>query len=540
VIIKASVPKASPVQANREQFLDALMNTPPISGNAISQLLVTANATTKGIDVSFSITDATGISSLSLLRAAVMDIKQATVLQTWTASAAKFTWSDTDSALQSTGQAYYWIRLEPKNTTGSESIVGPQYILLNPSLLPPVALSSISASHAAAVNGTVLVTVNVSAIPSGNSVKIYLTGYLGNPNPVAIASRTSSPLQFNLQATGETITIEAVAVSSGGAEASSGPTCSLTLNGAATATAKIQNVIVTQLATGNQVQWPSSIEAGVTGYDLYRGQRGGGFGAATLLIHLAASSVGEIIYLDTAGLTGDFEYFVVADAPSGNSPASDAANPLIIFSSSQIPGNIPANTTNTAFLDSVDAGSNATLRIYGGGGPGTSYTRKAGYGTITRPAGSITGLAYSTRYYVMFNVAASTYLSSTTYSDSLPDGYEWVGTMVTVASGGGGGGGGGGTGAAGTANTPGFGAVTSVTVTSGGYGYGSASVSFSGGGGSGAAGNVFCSGGQVVSVSMTSPGSGYASPPSVSFTSTSPYYGGGGNTNGGQRYVVIS
>jgi hypothetical protein len=181
--------------SQRMQWVDAQMSTPPIGSNVVSQFLCEPNATTQGVDVSFAITDMTGMASISLLRAAVLDIAQATVLQTWSASESAFTWSDTDKILQQTGQAYYWLKLEPVNTmNGQEEVVGPQFILLNPSLLPPQPATAISASHAAAVNGTVLVTCNVAGIPPGGSVKIYATGYLGNPSPVAMAQGTSSPI----------------------------------------------------------------------------------------------------------------------------------------------------------------------------------------------------------------------------------------------------------------------------------------------------------------------------------------------------------
>lgn len=438
-------PHADPIQATRNQWVDAQMSTPPINDNAVTQFLVLDNAATQGVDVSFRITNSNGVKSLSLLRAGVQDITQAIVLQTWTASESSFTWSDTDSLLQQLGQAFYWIKLEPVNAlNGKEVAVGPQFILLNPSLLPPVALADVSASHAAAVNGTVLVTCNVAGIDSadGDSVKIYVTGYLGNPSPVAVAQKASAPLQFTLEATGETITIKAIAVSSGGAQAASGPTCTLTLNGSATAPAKIEGLLVNQLSTGNQVQWPSSLEIGVTSYQLWRGQRGGGFGAATLLATVSASSAGTIIYLDTAGLTGDWEYYVIAVSGAGNSPASNAANPQVLYSSSQIPPNVPTNTNNNATVDSIDAGSNATARIYGPGGVGTSYTRYTGFGSLTRAAGTVTGLAYSTAYYIMFH--AGSFLATTTYINTLPDGYEWVGKLTTCAAGGGGGSSGGG------------------------------------------------------------------------------------------------
>jgi hypothetical protein len=510
------------------------MSTPAIGANCVSGFLCIPNPTSKGIDVSFRITDATGIRSLSLVRAAVMDIAQAIVLQTWTGSASAFTWSDTDAILQQTGGAYYWLKMEPLNVNGSEQIVGPQFILLNPSLLPPLAATGISASHAAAVNGTVLVTCNVAGIPAGGSVKIYVTGYEGNPSPVAVAQRTSSPIQFTLQATGETVTIKAVAVSAGGAEASSGPTCALTLTGSATVPAQPQGVSVAQLPTGNQVMWPASLEAGVTGYQLWRGQRGDAFSAATLLASPPASGAGTVIYLDTGGLAGDYQYFVIAVSAAGNSLPSPAANPIVLYSSSQIPTNVPANTTNSCVLDSIPVSGTATVRIYGSGGLGTSYTRVLGFGTVTRVPGSVTGLVFLTRYYIIYH--AGTYLASTTYSDTLPDGYEWVGTLTTCPS---------------TGNTPAtcnLNFITSgtsyhlstVDVGNLGYGYGTAAVVFAGGVGPMPTVIGVCDGGQVVSYIVKVAGNMTdISLLTVDVNVATPYQGGGAG-NGGARYVLSS
>jgi hypothetical protein len=531
-----TIARPDPVMSQRNMWIDQQMSTPAIGANCVSGFLCISNPTSKGIDVSFRITDATGIRSMSLVRAAVMDIAQAIVLQTWTASASAFTWSDTDAILQQTGAAYYWLKMEPLNSNGSEQVAGPQFILLNPSLLPPLAASGISASHAAAVNGTVLVTCNVAGIPAGGSVKVYVTGYEGNPSPVAVAQRTSSPIQFNLAATGETVTITAIAVSAGGAEASSGPTCTLTLTGGATVPAAPQGVTVAQLPTGNQVMWPASLEAGVTGYQLWRGQRGDAFGAASLLATPAASGAGTVIYLDTGGLAGDYQYFVVAVSAAGNSPPSSAANPIVLFSSSQIPPNVGANSSNTAVLDSIAAGSSATLRIYGPGGLGTSYTRQMGYGTPSRPSGSVTGLAYTTRYYVIYS--GGVYLASTNYADTLPDGYEYVGTLVTCPSGGGGG-----ATASATAATIAPYPIVSVLPVNQGYGYGTASATITGGGGTGASATPHCSGGQVVSYSLSNQGAGYVSPAGIVVTVTllTPYTGGGGTSgDGGARYVLSS
>lgn len=531
----------SPVERQRNQWVDAQMSTPAINANGVTQFEAVTNAVTSGVDVSFSIADATGMASITLLRSATMDPKQALVLQTWTASASAFTWSDTDTLLQQMGQAFYWLKLEPVNVTGDALTVGPQFILLNPSLLPPLPLAAISASHAAAANGAVLVTCNVSAIPGDDSVKIYISGYHGNAAFVAMAQRANTPLQFSLDATGETITLKAIAVSSGGAEAASGPTCTLALTGAATAAAQVQGVEVIQIAAGNQVQWPSSLEAGVTGYELWRGQRGDSFADASLLATAAATSAGTVIYLDTGGLSGDFQYFVIVDAASGNSPESAPANPQVLFSSALVPGNATANTTNTATLDSVDAGSSATARIYGPGGVGTSYSRNTGFGALTRPGGSVTGLAYLTVYYIIYEVATQSYAATTSYSDSLPDGYEWVGVLQTCPVGG--------PVTATCSFTTGTGPsgilfVESVTPNNLGYGYGTASVTVSGGTPSPptaqAQVQALCSGGRVTGYLLVQQGN-YSSVAGLTMTVNlvTPYTAGG-SAAGGARYVQSS
>jgi len=62
------------------------------------------------------------------------------------------------------------------------------------------------------------------------------------------------------------------------------------------------------------------------------------------------------------------------------------------------------------------------------------------------------------------------------------------------------------------------GIITSLIITSGGSGYSNPpTISFTGGDGSGGAGNVVVSNGIITSVSITSGGSGYSSPPTVSF-----------------------
>jgi hypothetical protein len=109
--------------------------------------------------------------------------------------------------------------------------------------------------------------------------------------------------------------------------------------------------------------------------------------------------------------------------------------------------NSPVNAIGMATVDSIDAGTSATVRIYGAAGVGTAWTRANGYGGAPSfPAGSITGLAYGTPYYVFWNGLA--YAAFTSPASGVADTLIFAGKVQTVVSGGGGGisGGGGPTG----------------------------------------------------------------------------------------------
>lgn len=422
--------------------VDRLRGAKPVSKLSVSNFSLTVNPATKGVDVSFSLVNTSGLDSITLLRNSSGDPATATVLQTWSASEAKFTWSDTDAKLQAMGEAYYWLNLKPSNVTDSVVQDGPEVIILNPTLTPPFPATGISASHGVAKNGIVTVTVNVAVVATGTfSAKIYASGYEGVSSFVALTQGANSPFQFKMNATGETITLKAISVSSGGAEATSGPTCVLTLNGSLTVPAKPLQLLITQIATGNQVTAVASKDEGLSSYQLWRNVSGGGFGGASNIATLTPGA-GLVQYLDTSGLTNLYEYYLVAVNSAGSSSPSDAATAFVVYSSAQVPPNVPTNATNTATVDSIDAGSNTTVRAYGTGGVGTGYTRITGYGTPSRPYGTITGQPYSTKLFVMWTGASHVVVTS--YSATLPDGWEFVGEVTTVAAGGGGGTSGGG------------------------------------------------------------------------------------------------
>jgi hypothetical protein len=103
--------------------------------------------------------------------------------------------------------------------------------------------------------------------------------------------------------------------------------------------------------------------------------------------------------------------------------------------------------TNNATADSIDAGASATIRIYGLGGVGSSYTRFDGQGNqITTAGASILGAAYTTQYAIVLNSLLThlAFPTATQYLQTIADAFFYIATITTVAAGGTGGSSGGG------------------------------------------------------------------------------------------------
>lgn len=120
------------------------------------------------------------------------------------------------------------------------------------------------------------------------------------------------------------------------------------------------------------------------------------------------------------------------------------------------------NNSNNATVDSIDNGDGTdTIRVYGPGGVGSSFTIFDGQGNQTTvAAGTIGGAAQSTFYQIVWSASTGfrAFPNATQYVNSLLDKFFTIsGSLQTVAAGGGGGvtggggtsGGGGGTGGGG-------------------------------------------------------------------------------------------
>lgn len=427
--------------------VDAVAPQGPMGTNPIGLLTALPMSDVSGIRVTFELEESQSVAKIRLLRNTSLDSGSAVEVNSWAApfnDGDKFDFGDIDPAIKGL-QVSYWVELRNFNSDQT-LLVGPQTVNFNTDIAAPDQISEFDASHEAVAGSSVRVSVAFKPASSTRfgSVKIYISGYHGVAAFVGIAQNEVSPFAFNLDQTGENITLKAISVSPNGDEAGSGPTKALTLGVGATVPSAVMDPSAAELPTGVQISFSAGTEANITTYQIWRAARGAGFGAALNIGTVAPTGLNRYSFLDTNGLTGQFDWFVVVVNPAGSSAASDATNQSQINTSADLPPNSPLNTTNQATVDSVDAGASATIRVYGTGGVGSSWMRTTGFGTETYPGASLTGFGYSTTYYVMYDKKNAVYVVTTSAPATMPDNYVFAGKLTTVAAGGGGGTGGGG------------------------------------------------------------------------------------------------
>ena len=221
-----------------------------IPKNPVVTFTVKPLANSFGATIEFTLgPDLTGCAQINVMRNGINDLSSATCLQPYPLTAENangdFQFIDSDQALLA--DQFYWLQTIPlperaglaqsEIVTGDPIVSGPVNLAaLNANLLPPDAISDWSLSLGAGSNGIQLVCVNFAAPsdPNFGSCQIQATGYLGDTNEVIVAQGPTSPFNFTMIQTGETVTLQAFAVSQNGINATSGPTHTVTLNGTET------------------------------------------------------------------------------------------------------------------------------------------------------------------------------------------------------------------------------------------------------------------------------------------------------------------
>lgn len=197
--------------------------------------------------------------------------------------------------------------------------------------------------------------------------------------------------------------------------------------------------------------------------------------------------------------------------------------------------NLSLNQSNFATIDSVAAGAAATIRIYGSGGPGSSWARVVGTGSQTIPGGTVANIAYGANLYVAWDGAQ--YQAKPALTQTFPDGWIPVGKVSVIANG---------TGLV----LPTFkpivsgGAVIAIQIVSAGNGLTAApTLTITDSSGTGATAVCTVSAGSVNGASITNSGSGYSASPSIAASGgVATGAGGGGGpqgNNGGRLYADV-
>jgi hypothetical protein len=206
-----------------------------------------------------------------------------------------------------------------------------------------------------------------------------------------------------------------------------------------------------------------------------------------------------------------------------------------LLSSAAAASNLSLNQSNYATVDSVANGSTATVRVYGSGGVGTSWTSILGNGSKVIPSGTILNVAYAANGYVVWD--GQKYQLKPQLAQTFPDNWMPVGKVSVIA------------------NASGLvlpvihavvtgGAIVAYQIINAGNGLTAAPVlSITDSSGSGATATAVVSAGAVTQVTPGSAGSGYSSSPTVTATGgvSGGAAGGGGATgnNGGRLYANV-
>ena len=103
-----------------------------------------------------------------------------------------------------------------------------------------------------------------------------------------------------------------------------------------------------------------------------------------------------------------------------------------LVSSAATGSNLSLNQSNYATVDSVADGGTATVRVYGSGGVGTSWTSILGTSSKVIPAGTIMNVAYATNGFVVWD--GQSYQLKPQLAQTFPDTWVPVGKVSVIAN----------------------------------------------------------------------------------------------------------
>jgi hypothetical protein len=206
-----------------------------------------------------------------------------------------------------------------------------------------------------------------------------------------------------------------------------------------------------------------------------------------------------------------------------------------LVSSAASGSNLSLNQSNYATVDSIANGGTATVRVYGSGGLGTSWTSILGNSSKVIASGTIMNVAYATNGFVVWD--GQKYQLKPQLAQTFPDTWVPVGKISVIA------------------NASGLvlpvihavvtgGAIVAYQITNPGNGLTAApTLTITDSSGTGATATAVVTAGAVTQVTPGSAGSGYSSTPVVTASGgvSGGVAGGGGATghNGGRLYANV-
>jgi hypothetical protein len=244
--------------------------------------------------------------------------------------------------------------------------------------------------------------------PAFAGVKIWFTGYNGNPNATLMVDGIDSPVAFTCETTGENVTVIVQAMGASGtvSDFDTAPTTTVLLDGVISAPpAPTLTQSLLPIPAGLQFSFAqlSGLAADVVAaYRVYRNTINDA-PSATLLrtfVHDPTNS-GNITFQDRMGANQIRFYWVTAVNTVGLESSKTAAQSGTVFSgpiasTDQYPVNVSYRPLSNP-LTATDAGASDTISI-------AAFTMRIGGGTdLSISSGSITSLSYSTLYYIYYD-----------------------------------------------------------------------------------------------------------------------------------------
>lgn len=250
---------------------------------------------------------------------------------------------------------------------------------------PAVTGFSVAESAAIAKDGHAVSRIAVSFTPPNpllnwKGVQIFVTNYHGNPNAVIASDGQVSPLVFDLESSGDTVTFYAVAYNTTGAlnDILTSPSFGgITLNGQTTGPSGVSNFTAQQVGAAIRFSWSENTETDIDHYELAKLVSAGTPANSDIFASIAAAGVNatrKASYDYTPGSSAGALFYYIRAVNASNVGSSWAGLSAITAlapdgtTDSGVPDAVYAHVSGSLanpvlFPDTANAAADGTLRL---------------------------------------------------------------------------------------------------------------------------------------------------------------------------------